>query len=539
MSCSTLLPDAVELRLERVVSESHSISLVVEAARPLAYCPSCRRASSRRHSRYIRRLADLPWNGVRVRIELHTRKFFCDSLSCSRRIFTERLPGTAASYARCTSRLNEALRQIAFVAGGEAGARLALRLGMGTSGDTLLRRMRQFMTRVRLSPRVLGVDDWAWRRGQRYGTLLVDLEQRSVIDLLPDRSAESFAAWLQAHPGVEIVSRDRAGCYAEGATNGAPQAVQVADRWHLLRNLSEAVQRVVEREQKQLASAAAIVNQEQQATAPVLVTSSSAPVSRPPARAEQVSQQRRNRRLARYREAMRLREAGSTQQAVARKLSLSMRTIRRWEQAGQFPERAPVAPKRKPIDRWVPYLERRWREGCHNALALWRELRQQGYKGSRGSVQRWATQQRHIAPPVEAKLQWPTFAAPSPRQATWWLLQEPDKRGAKQNAFVHACEQLSPAIAETARQAREFAKLLRQRKPQGFTDWLVRNQTGELRRFVTGLRQDEAAVRAALTLPWSNGPVEGHVHRLKLLKRQMFGRAKFDLLKQRMLYAAA
>lgn len=535
--CSILLPDAAELRLTRVISESDFLAVEVEVARAVVPCPGCGRVCSRRHSYYVRTLADLPSHGVRVQLRLRTRKFFCDARACSRRIFTERLPRTAAPYARCSLRLSEAFRNIGFVAGAEAGARLARQLGMATSPDTLLRRMRQFVIGNGWIPRVLGVDDWAWRRGHRYGTILVDLERRSVVDLLPDRSAESFAAWLETHPGIEIISRDRAGCYAEGATQGAPQAVQVADRWHLLRNVSEALQRVVERERKQLISATATLHQELGAVAVVRAPSLPA-VSRLPSRAEQSSQQKRNQRLASYREAMRLRQTGSTQEEVARKLALSTRTIRRWEQAGQFPERAPVPPKRKQIDRWVSYLERRWREGRSNALALWRELRQQGYRGSRGAVQRWATRQRQIAlPPAVSGV--PRLLFPSPRQATWWLLQEPAARDGKQNAFVNALEQLSPAIANVAQQAREFVSLLRERRPHQFAKWLERNQAGELRGFVKSLRQDEAAVRSALTLPWSNGQVEGHVHRLKLLKRQMFGRAKFDLLKQRVLYAAA
>src|SRR5436305_8863283 len=184
MSCSALLLDATELLLKGVTSKPESISLDVQAARAVVHCPDCGRASSRRHSYYVRTLADLPWMGVRVQVRLRTRKFFCDALSCSRRIFTECLPRTAAPYARCMSRLSEAFRQIGFVAGAEAGARLAQQLGMATSADTLLRRMRQFLTRTRRVPRVLGVDVWAWRRGQRYGTILVDLERRSVVDLL-------------------------------------------------------------------------------------------------------------------------------------------------------------------------------------------------------------------------------------------------------------------------------------------------------------------------------------------------------------------
>jgi transposase len=248
MPSSTLLPDTAELNLDHLISELDSIILVLKTARPAACCPACQHPSTRVHSRYVRSLADLPWSGIRVRLRLHTRRFFCSSPTCSRRIFTERLPATATPYARRTVRFREALQLIGFAVGGQAGARLATRLGLAVSGDTLLRYIRQWRGSDRPTPRVLGVDDWAYRRGQRYGTILVDLEQRAVVDLLPDRSAESLAACIQSHPGIEVVSRDRAGYYAEGAAQGAPEAVQVADRWHLLRNLSEALQQIVERE---------------------------------------------------------------------------------------------------------------------------------------------------------------------------------------------------------------------------------------------------------------------------------------------------
>jgi transposase len=539
MSTSTLLPDMAELHLDHLISEMDSITMVVKTARLTACCPQCQHPSTRVHSRYLRSLADLPWSGISVRLRLHTRRFFCSSLTCSRRVFTERLPRTAAPYARRTSRLQEALQLIAFATGGAAGARLATKLGMVVSGATLLRYIRQGRVSDRPTPRVLGVDDWAYKRGQRYGTILVDLEQRAVVDLLPDRSAESLAAWIQSHPGIEVVSRDRAGYYAEGAARGAPEAVQVADRWHLLRNVSEALQQIVEREPAQLALAAVRAREQQPSAVPVSVTGvSPVPSSRPLTRAEQVSQERRGRRLEHYLEMRRLGEAGSTQEEIARKLSLSTRTVRRWEQAGQFPERRTAPPRRQRLDRVLPYLEQRWEEGLQNALALWREGREQGYRGSRGAVQRWATRQRKMAPSKSQPTR-PMITIPRPRQATWWLLQEPAERETEHHQFVCALEQLCPAIAQAASQARAFLQLLRQRQPERFSDWLEQSKATELRPFATSLQRDEMAVRAALALPWSNGQTEGQVHRLKLIKRQMFGRAKFDLLKKRVLYKTA
>jgi transposase len=365
----------------------------------------------------------------------------------------------------------------------------------------------------------------------------VDLERHAVVDLLPDREAASLQHWLQQHSGVEVISRDRSNAYAEGASQGAPEAVQVADRWHLLRNVGEALQRVVEREAAHLTSASEVAAHTQTVpvAAPALIE---APVPHSLTPPQQMSEERRSRRQARYSAAMRLRGEGGTQEEVARKLSLSTRTVRRWEQAGQFPERVAAPPRRTLLTRFLPHLEERWRQGVHNGRVLWRELQQQGYRGSRGTVQRWATRQRQIQSIVKQR-QPAGIRIPSPRQAAWWLQCEASALTAEQQAFVRSFEQHCPAVAEAAQLAREFADLLRRRQADQLTNWLDRAQNSALRSLAASLRRDERAVRAAFDLPWSNGQTEGQVHRLKLLKRQTYGRAKFDLLQARVLYRAA
>ena len=203
--------------------------------------------ATREHSRYTRRPGDLPCVGRQVHLQLNVRRFFCDNPACQQRTFVERLPGVVRSFARRTTRLAEAQRQIGLALGGEAGTRSATQQAMPVSADTLLRLASHSELAPAATPKVLGVDDWAWKKGQTYGTILVDLEQRCVVDLLADRTADTLATWLQAHPGVEIISRDRGGSYAEGARRGAPDAVQVADRWHLLANLREALERLLTR----------------------------------------------------------------------------------------------------------------------------------------------------------------------------------------------------------------------------------------------------------------------------------------------------
>ena len=531
MGQRTLVPDAGEVVLHELrCNGGGRLVMVLRSAGAESRCPTCGRSSQRVHSRYARHLSDLPWEGIPVRIELRVRRFFCTVDDCGQRIFTERLPNTVQKHGRRTCRLSTALNRITLALGGSAGARLAEQLGILASGSTLLRGLRKKADAVPfLSPRVVGIDDWAWRKGQRYGTIFCDLERGRVIDLLPDRSTESTAAWLRAHPGVEIVSRDRASLYAEAAARAAPHAIQIADRWHLLRNLSEALTNVLTPHHRMMAEAARAVWKPPQSEA-IEISSD----DREPTRAEHGKRQRRDRRTVRYESVMTLVRSGKSQSEISRMLDIDRRTIRRWTHAAGFPERKPAF-RTSSVEQFRSYLDQRWEQGCHNASQLWREIRELGFQGMHGTVRNWI-RQHHGA--KTARLRGRPAVPPtprvSPRQTAWQILKEcPSSK-----PYLDELFRLSPEIASAASIAREFFRIIRQRDLAAWPQWRQSALTSSLASFARHLCRDEAAVRAALEFAWSNGPVEGNVHRLKLIKRSMYGRANFDLLRLRVLSAA-
>jgi transposase len=543
----TLLADPAVLRLEKIVCSSDQITLFVISTQMRSYCPRCELPSVKVHSRYSRRLADLPWEGIGVRLHLQARKFFCQNSACKQRIFCELLPEVADPYARRTLRLNDALEVIGFALGGRPGARTAARLGLLASPRTLLRRVRDAAP-FHLDPvRVLGVDDWAMRRGVRYGTILVDMEGHRPIDLLPDREAATLARWLRKRPGTEIVCRDRASAYADGARTAAPTAMQVADRFHLLMNLRDAVERLLGRHHLELREAARRVSLHR--ARKVLPTSKAeAPRSMTPAELvrskadEERKRQNRQRRVARYEAVKQMNSEGMSLSAIARQLGMHRETVRMFIRAASYPEKA--APYRKPskVAPFAEYLRRRWAEGCYNARQLFRELRQPGYAGCLAALRRYLQPWRGVLPSELCRKQaMPNFQPPPPQRTVWWLLRESRKLKTEERAYVKELCRLSPEIKVGQELAQRFQSIVRGRLVEDFDSWResVRGSgLGEFERFSNSLMKDEAAVRAGLSSEWSSGQVEGHVNRLKMIKRQMYGRANFDLLRARVLHAA-
>jgi transposase len=392
MFASPHLPNPAILRCSQVTIAPELIEIQVGSASGSAACPVCGRSSGRIHSRYKRTLFDLPWHGTPVRIDVLARRFFCDTPGCRRKIFAERLPEVAASHARKTKRLVEALCAIGFALGGEPGSRLAHQLGMPTIGDTLLRAIRRSPSPSRSVPHVLGVDDWAWRRGRSYGTILCDLEQHQPVDLLPERSAEVLALWLRQHPGTEVITRDRAGCYAQGATAGAPHATQIADRWHLLHNLRDALKRLADRHHREIREASKAVAESRQRAPPRTPPQSIEPEPTRLTSEQQQQAARRSLRLERYEQAVNLYRKGVSQRAIGKQLGLNRETVRRYVRAGEFPERAKRVYSTL-ADPFSEYIRQRWDQGCHNAAQIARELKQQNFCGSycviRRLVARW------------------------------------------------------------------------------------------------------------------------------------------------------
>jgi len=565
MRLKQLFPHLAGLRVDDVTTDNQGITLTVHATRRSARCPVCGHRSTRVHGHYWRSLADRPCAGQRVTLRLHVRRFVCCTAACPRTIFAERFPGLTAVHARRTDAQRTDVTDLGFTLGARPGARLARRLCLPVSRSTLLRLVRAAPAPTPPPVRVLGVDDFARRRGQTYGTLLVDMETHRPIDLLPDRTAATLASWLRRQPHIEIVSRDRAGAYADGIRQGMPDAIQIADRFHLSCNVGDVLERVLTRHHVALRVAAATVDRAVAVrkaaessppltVRPILVAPAPGERNNParlPTRAEQDRRARQERRHARYDEAMALYQSGMEPATIARKVGVTRQTVWRWLRADAFPMRPPQALRARMIVPYEPYLRERWQAGCQNARQLWREVRAQGFVGGKESVRRlvvtWRTvparpgpPRRHV-PATAQPIPPPPTRVRSPRQARWLLLRADDQLPPEPQAYRAALLAAEPAIVEAQVLTAECCRLVRERDVAAFPAWLGdarRSGLPEMREFARVLERDRAAVENALRYEWSNGVTEGHINKLKLLKRSMYGRANFDLLRRRVLGAA-
>jgi transposase len=503
-----LLPHLSGVAADRAWVAAGRVCLLVRPAAAEAACPHCGALSGRVHSRYSRRLHDVPAGGRDVVIWVQARRFRCLNAACAAVTFAEQVQGLTSRFARRTPPLTAWLTAVAVALCGRPGARLAAALGIAAPGrHTMIRLVMAVpLAPAGTAPQVLGIDDFALRKGHSYGTVLVDVATGQVTDLLPDREAGTVRKWLQAHPGTAVICRDRAGAYAEAARDGAPAAAQAADRWHLLHNLGEHARDAAARCRDRLGE----------------------PRQDPPADPEPVIRERHAKVHA-------LRAAGQDLAGAAAALGISEQAAGRlWRapDAGALLASARPAPG---LDPFKPWLRGQLAQGPANIRKLHREITAQGYAGSYSTTYGYASLFKLAAPPKPP-------APPAPRQVACWIMTRPAALDPRDAAALAGVLARCPELAALTALVRQFAEILTGRLGQTRLDsWLAAAEADpaqtELRSFANGIRRDYQAVLNGLSLPWSSGKVEGTVCKIKLIKRQAYGRAGFPLLRKRILLA--
>jgi len=537
--------------LETIQWSDHHADLEIHMTARQAPCPRCAVVSASLHSHYLRTALDLPWADYAVRLRLRVRRFRCRNAACTQQVFAERLgPGLARS-ARRTSRLTHWLQTLLMQATAQSMARVLPSMAVPLSPRTLLRLMHAVPDPQLAPPTVIGIDDWAWKKGRNYGTICVDLERRRPIDLLPDREPATIAAWLKRHPSITTIARDRGTEYIEGIRQGAPHAVQVADRWHLLKNLGDALEHFFLQQRPALEAAAQAL-----AAQPLTPPTQERPLptlegGATPARGRAAQDQWHDLAATRYYTIQGMVAQQVSVAAIARTLGISRPTVYRSMRMPEPPRRAQIQHTRRSVlDSAKPYLVRRWNAGCRNARQLWQDLHDQGLHVSLRTINRFVAVLRQdsavrvgsFKPGSPAHRYTSTTTQRRPltaRQAMRLLMTDPAERKSWQQEYLRSLEIQAPCVTEAVQLVQDFLIMVRTRDGATLDPWLARAQASTiapLQTFARGLLKDYAAVKAGLTVEWSNGQTEAQIQRLKLLKRQMYGQASFPLLRKRVLY---
>jgi transposase len=524
-------PYLADLHVDKVEDLGDAVLITARSRAAEAACHRCGLSSGRVSSRYRRRLHDLAAGGRPVLIDLEVRRFFCGNPECELRTFAEQVPTVALRHQRRTPLLGGLLEAVALALAGRAGARLASALGITVSRTTLIRLIRALPDPGIGRVTVLGVDDFAKRRGHSYATILIDMDTHRPIDVLDDRQSGTLAQWLREHPGVQVICRDRAGAYAEGAREGAPDAIQVADRFHLWQNLCDAVEKTVTSCRADLREPAPEPGDREPAGPGSSVP---AATTRPSARHDTGNGRLAIRSRERHAAIHDLLVQGKNYTQISGMLGLTRHTVRKFARAATAEQVITgPSPRSSSLDRFGPYLRQRWNEGCTDAAQLHAEIQAQGYSGSNRSVRRYLQ-------PLRATLTAPVLPPPPPtaRDVTRWITSHPGHLNDDETARLNQVKARSTLLSATAGHVTTFAEMMTGRHGEHLPGWIAAVELDDLphlHSFTRGIRRDQPAVTNGLTLAHSSGAVEGNVCRVKALKRQMFGRANLDLLRKRIL----
>lgn len=527
-------PSNTNVVITSAETDREAIRIEARCAASNACCPACGDWSAQVHGSYLRFPADLACAGRPCVLALRVRRFVCATPECPRRTFVEQVPGLTRRHGRTTERLRSTMSKGGLALAGRAGARLAAHLGIMTSRNTLLRRVMDLPDPAATQPRAVGVDDFALRRGHVYGTVVIDAETHQVLDLLPERDAATLVPWLAAHPGIKVICRDRAGAYAEAADTAAPQALQVADRFHLWRNLASAVEKTV--------AAHRSCPRDLPLPDPEPEPAWETPTGAAPGQiGEMDAPTGKFTERARVHHALvhELLAQGMSLRGVAQHLGWGRHTVQRYARAARWQDMVKGRKRQLPskLDPFKPYLAERWAEtgGKVTVLDLYREITARGFRGHYTIVCDWIRRdlpQREGFTPAPPPL--------SVRQVTGWLTRHPATLTEEEKLHRKAVLDRCPELASAADLTSSFAEMLTTLDGLRLPEWITEAVTSGLpgiSTFAARLESDFDAVTAGLTTDWNSGPVEGAVNRIKMLKRQMFGRAGFPLLRKRVLLA--
>ncbi|MDA7716901.1 ISL3 family transposase [bacterium] len=519
-----ILSDEDAFEIVSVIREYDYVHIYLESKQKYCFCPKCNAASTKLHSYYSRTFKDLPMFGNKSTIFLRSRKLYCLNDNCQARIFTERFSEHFFPYKRSTSRLEKAALDLVIEAGGKPSERIAKILGFPISDTTLLRLIEKTKVPLQNTPRVLGVDDWAFKKRDRYGTVLVNLENRKIIDLLPDRKASTLSNWLAKHPEVEIISRDRYGKYIQGATQGAPNAIQVTDRWHLLKNLKEAIAKIMYREYNRLSRIPDPIK-----SSKLKELNPSLPKNKP---IDTKSKQR-------FLEVKRMQKEGCSIRAIARNLNMHRQTVKKYFGLDELPRK--VYKERNVIAYHFKYIKSRMEQEPDILLTtLWKELKERGYTGAYSTLSE-ALLYYGIRIGKKAKqknLPKNKLYFFKPSKTAFLFLKDENKLSEMQQNLIQKLCVKSEELATTLTLTRIFKRMMKEKEEGNLDNWIesaIDSNVKEIQSFAMGLKSDYKAVKNAIALSWSNGPVEGNVNKLKTIKRQMYGRGSFQLLKKRLI----
>ena len=534
ISFEMLLPHLAAVVVEEADISGDCLWLRARARADGASCPRCGCWSGKVHSTYQRRLADAAIGGRRVRIRLRARRFFCGNPDCPARTFAEQVSGLTSRRSRRTPPLARTLTSVALALAGRAGARLAGALDLTASRSSMLRLVMALPDPQTGTLTIVGIDDFAFRRGRDYGTILINVETGRPVDLLRDREAATVADWLKEHPGIKVICRDRAGAYADGARRGAPGADQVADRWHIYHNLCEHVDKAAARHRSCLEEPAP--EEPEQPAAPDAGQApdlQQAAIDAAARRVEESALAVRTRQ--RYDLVQGLKAQGKGIKPIKRETGLAKETVRRFYYAQTAGELLVKVKDGRPsiLDEHKPYLHQRWNEGVTNVIQLHAELKERGYKGSYGTIRDYVLPFREAgaAPPAVP-------GPPKARDLARWITADPDNLDDDDKTGLAKARERCPDLDALAGHVTEFAKILTGRHGDRLDAWIAAVEADDqpdLHSFVRGIKRDYDAVLNGLTMPWSSGVVEGNVNRTKMIKRQMYGRAAFPLLRKRVL----